>query len=369
MRLRRSKVRFRQGVRAVSWNRLVARPASRWTEAEGPLAEVVLSSRIRLARNVSDLPFPHRMTEAQADQLIRQVETGVREINLMGLPTRVELFRLADQAALDRQVLVDKHLISPQQAQEARGKAVAVSEDESISIMVNEEDHLRIQCLAPGLQLKDMWRMASTVDDALEQKLNYAFHAQRGYLTACPTNVGTGLRASVMMHLPGLVVTQQAGRLFHSLSQLGLVVRGLYGEGTEAAGHIFQISNQTSLGKAEEEIIDHLEGVAHKVIEAEKQARRHLYSEMRLQMEDRLSRAYGLLTSARVMSSEEAMKHLSDVRLGVDLGLFPKISYRTMNELMVAMQPAFLQKEEGRELNPLERDVRRAALIRNRLTV
>jgi len=354
-------------VTAVAWNELVTRPASKWTDSNGPGAEVVLSSRIRLARNVCDLPFPQQMTEAQAGELIRQVEAGVREINLMGLSSKVELYRLGDTAALDRQVLVEKHLISPQQAQQALGKAVAISADESISIMVNEEDHLRIQCLAPGLQLKQTWKVASAVDDALEQKLNFAFHAQRGYLTACPTNVGTGLRASVMMHLPGMVLTQQAGGLFHRLSQLGLVVRGLYGEGTDAAGHIFQVSNQTSLGKAEEEIIEHLEAVVLRVVEAEKQARRHLHTEMPLQMEDRIGRAYGVLSSARVITSEEAMKLLSDVRLGIELGLFPKLSYKTLNELMIAMQPAFLQKAEGRELNPLDRDVRRATMIRSRL--
>jgi len=351
----------------VLWNKLVTQPASKWTDATGANAEVVLSSRIRLARNAASLPFPHQMTEAQAAELIRQVEAGVREINLVGLSSRVELYKLADTVTLDRQVLVEKHLISPQQAQQALGKAVAISEDESISIMVNEEDHLRIQCLAPGLQLKQTWKTASLVDDALEQKLTYAFHAQRGYLTACPTNVGTGLRASVMMHLPGLVLTHQAGGLFHRLSQLGLVVRGLYGEGTDAAGHIFQISNQTSMGKAEEEIIEHLEAVVLKVVEAEKQARNHLHTEMPLQMEDRIGRAYGILSAARVITSEEAMKLLSDVRLGIDLNMFPRLTHKTINELMIAMQPAFLQKAEGRELNPLERDARRATLIRTRL--
>lgn len=352
----------------MSWNKLVAQPVSKWVEAGGPVPEVVLSSRIRLARNLDGTPYPHRMTEAQAEELIKQVELGVKEINLVGLPSRVQLYRLAGTPALERQVLVDKHLISPQQAQDARGKAVAIADDESISIMVNEEDHLRIQCLAPGLQLQETWRLASLVDDALEQKLNYAFHAQFGYLTACPTNVGTGLRASVMMHLPGLVLTQQAGRLFHNLAQLGLVVRGLHGEGTEAAGHIFQISNQTTLSKAEEEIVEHLTAVAHSVIEAEKQARRHLYSEMRLQIEDRVGRSFGLLSTARILTSEEAMKLLSDLRLGIDLGLFPKLNLRTVNELMVAMQPAFLQKVEGKELNALERDVKRAAMIRSRLS-
>lgn len=338
-------------------------------EANGPEAGVVLSSRIRLARNLAALPFPHQMNETQAEQLIRQVEAGVKEINLMGLDSKVALYRLAETPSLERQVLVDKHLISPQQAQEARGKAVAISADEAISIMVNEEDHLRIQVLAPGLQLKETWKLASTVDDALEQKLDYAFHAHRGYLTACPTNVGTGLRASVMMHLPGMVLTHQAGRLFHNLSQLGLVVRGLYGEGTEAAGHIFQISNQTSLGKAEEEVIEQLEGVTQKVIQVEQEARRHLFSEMRIQIEDRVGRAHGVLANARIITSEEAMKLLSDLRLGIDLGLLPKLNNRTMNELMVAMQPASLQMAAGKELNPLDRDVRRAAMFRSRLSV
>ncbi len=336
-------------------------------EGTGPHADVVLSSRIRLARNLDNLPFPQRMSEADAAKLLAAAEEGVREINLIGFPSRVELYRLADTTPLDRQVLVDKHLISPLQSREAMARAVAISADESISIMVNEEDHLRIQVLAPGLQLQEAWRVASQVDDALEQRIQYAFDERLGYLTACPTNVGTGLRASVMMHLPALVLTQQAGRLFHNLSQLGLVVRGLYGEGTEAAGHIFQISNQTSLGKAEEEVISNLEAIARTVIDTEEQARRHLHREMRLQIEDRVSRAFGLLSNARVITSEEAMRLLSDVRLGIALGVLPPIDYRKLNELMVAMQPAFLQRSEGRELNPLERDVKRAALIRSHL--
>lgn len=349
------------------WSNLVTKPHSRWMEAGGAHPEIVLSSRVRLARNLDNLPFPHRMSEADAERLLKVAEEGVREINLMGFPAKVELYRLAETPALERQILVDKHLISPQQAKDARAKAVAVSDDEAISIMINEEDHLRLQVLAPGLQLQEAWRVASLVDDALEQKIQYAFNEKLGYLTACPTNVGTGLRASVMMHLPGLVLTQQAGRLFNNLSQLGLVVRGLYGEGTEAAGHIFQISNQNSLGKSEEEIVAHLEAIAQKVIEAEQQAREYLFREMRLQIEDRVARAYGLLANARVITSEEAMRLLSDVRLGIGLGVLSRLKYEVMNELMVAMQPAFLQRMEGRELDPLDRDTKRAALIRTRL--
>jgi protein arginine kinase len=327
----------------------------------------VLSSRIRLARNLNDIPFPHRLTESQADSVVKQVDAGVKELNLMGLPTKVELFRLADQPSLDRQVLVDKHLISPQQAGEARGKAVAISSDESVSIMVNEEDHLRIQCLAPGLQLEQTWQTANLVDDALEQKLSYAFHPQRGYLTACPTNLGTGMRASIMVHLPGLVLTQQAGNLFRHLSQLGLVVRGLYGEGTEASGQIFQISNQPSLGKSEEEIVQALHVVGAKVVELEKEARAHLHRENKLHVEDQICRSYGILSNARIITSNEAMRYLSDVRLGVDLGLFPKLTVRLLNELMIQMQPAFLQKQAGEELDAVTRDVQRAQLIRQRL--
>lgn len=349
------------------WNQLVTKPATQWTAATGPNPEVVLSSRIRLARNLDDTPFPHLLTETQAEQVIKQVEAGVKEINLMGLPTKVELYRLADQPSLDRQVLVDKHLISPQQAAEARGKAVAISGDESVSIMVNEEDHLRIQVLAPGLQLEQTWQTANLVDDALEQKLAYAFHSQRGYLTACPTNLGTGMRASVMVHLPGLVLTQQVGNLFRHLSQLGLVVRGLYGEGTEASGQIFQISNQNSLGKSEEEIVQALQVVGAKVVELEKEARAHLYRENRLHVEDQICRSYGILANARIITSNEAMRYLSDVRLGVDLGLFPKLNVRLLNELMIQMQPAFLQKQAGEELDAVARDVRRAQLIRERL--
>lgn len=349
------------------WNQLVTKPASRWTEASGPFPEVVLSSRIRLARNLDSVPFPHRLTGAQAETVIQQVEGGVREINLMGLPSKVELYRLAEHPSLDRQVLVDKHLISPQQAGEVQGKAVAISGDESVSIMVNEEDHLRIQCLAPGLQLEETWQSVNLVDDAMEQKLSYAFHPQQGYLTACPTNLGTGMRASLMAHLPGLVLTQQAGHLFRHLSQLGLVVRGLYGEGTEASGQIFQISNQNSLGKSEEEIVQALQVVGAKVVELEKEARAHLYRENKLHVEDQICRSYGILANARIITSNEAMRFLSDVRLGVDLGLFPALNVRLLNELMIQMQPAFLQKQAGEELDAVTRDVRRAQLIRERL--
>ncbi|MCG0238246.1 MAG: protein arginine kinase [Firmicutes bacterium] len=349
------------------WNRLVSQPQTRWTAATGPDSDVVLSSRVRLARNLEDFPFPHRMNERQARELIRQVEAGIREINLMGICPPVELYRLADTPYLDRQVLVEKHLISRELAQDARGRAVAISEDEAVSIMINEEDHLRIQVLAPGLDLYSAWELGSKVDDALEAKLPYAFHKTRGYLTACPTNVGTGLRASVMVHLPALVMTNQAGRLFNTLGQFGLAIRGYFGEGTEPIGNIYQISNQITLGRSEEEILDHLQSVVQQVIGHERRAREHLARQMKAQLEDRVGRAYGILTGARILSSEEAMRLLSDVRLGVEMGILKGVAARTLNELMIACRPAFLQKLAGRELSPFERDLRRAALIRERL--
>lgn len=349
------------------WNKVVNQALSKWMMGDGPQADVVLSSRVRLARNLEGYAFPHLLPESRATEVIDKVELGVREVNLLGVAPRVELFRLAEVPPLERQVLVEKHLTSPALAQDARGKAVAISEDESVSVMVNEEDHLRIQILSPGLNLEQAWSSASKVDDGFEAKLPYAFHQARGYLTACPTNVGTGMRASVMVHLPALVLTNQAGRLFNTLGQFGLAVRGYFGEGTEALGNIFQISNQITLGRSEEDIIANLTGVVHQVIEHERKAREHLSRQMKAQLEDRIGRAYGILTGARIMTSEECMRLLSDVRLGVDLGLV-KVDYRTLNELLVATRPAFLQKMAGKELNPFERDVRRAGIIRQRLT-
>lgn len=348
------------------WERVVSNPLSKWMEATGPSSDIVLSSRTRLARNVEGLPFPHLMGDEQVEEVLKSVESAVRELNLMGVVPKVELYRLGAAAPLDRQVLVEKHLISPHHARESRA-AVAISDDEAISIMINEEDHLRIQCLFPGLQLDETWRLASRVDDALEQKINYAFSDKRGYLTACPTNIGTGIRASVMMHLPGLVLGNQAGRAVAAMSQVGLVVRGLYGEGTEAIGNIFQVSNQITLGHTEEEIIDNLKAVTRQIIDQEQAAREMLRKEMKEQLEDRIGRAYGLLSSARIMTSEEAMRLISDVRLGIDLGLITNVKPRALNEFLVLTRPGFLQKLAGQELSPFDRDVRRASLIRERL--
>jgi protein arginine kinase len=230
--------------------------------------------------------------------------------------------------------------------------------------MINEEDHLRIQVLYPGFQLKQAWELADQIDDVLETSVSYAYDEKLGYLTSCPTNVGTGIRASVMMHLPALVITQQINRILQAITQVGLAVRGLYGEGSEATGNLFQISNQITLGQTEEEIIDNLHSVARQIIEHEKAARMKLMSESRTKITDRIRRSYGILSFAEVMDSKEAAQRLSDVRLGIDLGIVEHVPSRVMNELLIMTQPGYLQKHYGKGLSPEERDLYRAKLIR-----
>jgi protein arginine kinase len=276
----------------------------------------------------------------------------------------VEMSRLKP---IEKRVLVEKHLISPNLAEDSNYSAALINETESISIMINEEDHLRIQCLFPGFQLNEALTLASGVDDWLEEMFNFAFDEQRGYLTSCPTNVGTGLRASVMVHLPALMITQRMNRIAPAINQFGLVVRGIYGEGSEALGNVFQISNQITLGKSEEDIVEDLRGVVMQLIQQEKAARRDLLSYSKIQLEDRVYRSYGVLKYSRVIHSKEAAKCLSDVRLGIDLGLIKGVSRNILNELMIITQPGFLQHYFKEALEPDERDVRRAILIRERI--
>lgn len=346
---------------------VVSHAHSKWMEGSGPAADVCLSTRVRLARNLRDLPFTHAASPAQLEAVLKAAVEATKELNRFGFLGRVDMYRLSDVPPLERRVLVEKHLISPQHAEDVKHKALILSHDETVSIMVNEEDHLRIQCLFPALHLDEAWELASRVDDAMEQKLDLAFGEEVGYLTACPTNLGTGLRASLMVHLPGLVLTNQVGRVLHSASQLGLAVRGLYGEGTDAAGNIFQVSNQVTLGRSEQEIVAHLKAVVGQIINQERSARQVLQRESKHHLEDRIFRSYGVLRNARIMTSEEAMKLFSDVRLGVDLGFIDGLSQQTLNEFLVITRPAYLQKQAGHELTAFDRDVRRAELIRARL--
>ena len=337
---------------------------SAWMQAKGPDSDIVLSSRIRLARNLANMVFPHRLTDNAGEQMLNRVEQTADQL---GSPWQIHFQRLGTLPPIRRQVLVEKHLISPALIEEPVAyKALAVDERESISIMVNEEDHLRIQILLSGLQLEEAWTVANQLDDALEQNLDYAYDSRSGYLTACPTNIGTAMRASVMVHLPALVLTRQASQVFTTLAQIGMVVRGLYGEGSDAVGNIFQISNQISLGLSESEFIHNLATVTQQIVGRERHARQYLQHNAGVMLADRVERAWGLLTHAHIMTSEEALRLLSEVKLGQDLGLLPK-TQSTFAQLTLFTRPGFLQFQAGRELNTAERDQSRAQFLRERL--
>lgn len=339
---------------------------SPWMRSEGPDRDVVLSSRVRIARNLRSYPFPIMATPEQSlaamEQLLGVAESG--RLNGLGSLEQVRLSELTELAKL---VLVEKHLISPALANDSRNGALILGHNEDVSIMINEEDHLRIQCLRPGFQLRESWDWASKIDDIFEEGVDYAFDEKYGFLTSCPTNVGTGIRASVMMHLPALVLTGQINRILSAVNQVGLAVRGLYGEGSEATGNLFQVSNQITLGQSESEIVDNLRAVARQMIEHEKAARAKLLAESRARIEDRVKRSFGILSHAVIIDSKEASQRLSDVRLGVHLGLLPTVEPETLNELLVSTQPGFLQMTYGETLEPERRDMARAEMIRTRL--
>lgn len=339
---------------------------SEWMKSKGPDSDIVISSRVRIARNLCTHPFPMLATNQQSKEVLDKITKVLGNEDLRSI-SNFTFIPLSNLNELEKRVLVEKHLISPNLANESRNGAVILSENESISIMVNEEDHLRIQCLYPGFQIKEAWDLANQVDDIFEAQLDYAFDERRGYLTSCPTNVGTGIRASVMIHLPALVLTQQINRILSAITQVGLAVRGLYGEGSEATGNIFQISNQITMGQSEEEIIDNLYSVAKQIVEHERAARSKLLQDSRLRIVDRVNRSFGILSYAAIIDSKEAAQRLSDVKLGIDLGIIRGVDTTVMNELMVMTQPGFLQQFAGEKLTPDERDVRRAQLIRERL--
>jgi protein arginine kinase len=347
---------------------VVGEAHSRWMDGQGAEADIVISSRVRVARNLTGFPFPHLLSGDQAGKVVAAVKGAVEKPALRNRAGNLELIRMAELTPVERQILVEKHLISPDLLEDFEKKAVVLNEDETISIMVNEEDHLRIQCLLPGLQLNEAWEAVDRLDDELEATLDYAFDERLGYLTACPTNVGTGMRASVMLHLPALVMIRQIKNVVATVNKLGLTVRGLYGEGTEASGNLFQVSNQVTLGLTEEDIITNLLSVTRQLIEQERTAREALRKESREQLEDRVGRAYGLLKHSRLMSSEEAMRLLSDLRLGIDLGFIKNIPPNLVNELIVLIRPAFLIKSLGRDLTPFERDMYRTKVIRKKLS-
>jgi protein arginine kinase len=350
----------------LSLEKFINQAVSSWMSDEGPDSDIVLSSRIRFARNLDEYNFPTLFTSGEAEAVVGTIMERASNTSAAAFG-QLEMIKMDEIPPLQKRVLVEKHLISPNLAENSVHGAVLLSENEEVSIMINEEDHIRIQCLFPGFQLSEALQAANEIDDWLEEYVNYAYDEKFGYLTSCPTNVGTGLRASVMMHLPGLVLTQQMNRIVPAINQLGLVVRGIYGEGSEALGNIFQISNQTTLGKSEEDIVDDLKSVVSQIISQERSAREALAKTSNIQLEDRVFRSYGTLANSRIIETKEAARCLSDLRLGIDMGFIKNISKSILNELMILTQPGFLQQYAGGPLRPNERDIRRAALIRERL--
>lgn len=352
----------------MSLERFINQASSSWMKAEGPDSDIVLSSRIRLARNINNYKYPILFTNEEAREIIYNVQQSLigHKIDEIG---NLELLIMDELQPLQKRVLVEKHLISPNLAETAAFGACLLSENEEVSIMINEEDHIRIQCLYPGFQIAEALKIANEIDDTIEEHVNYAYNEKIGYLTSCPTNVGTGLRASVMMHLPGLILTNQFNRIIPAINQLGLVVRGIYGEGSEALGNIFQISNQITLGKSEEDIVEDLKSVVGQLISQERSAREALAKTSNIELEDRVFRSYGVLANSRIIETKEAAKCISDVRLGIDMGYIQNISKNILNELMILTQPGFLQQYAGCTLRPHERDIRRASFIRERLNM
>lgn len=334
-----------------------------WLSAEGEKPELVLSTRARIARNLMKYPFDRRMNDERRLALLSEVKEAIQATSLRNLT----LFDVSSLPELDKSFLVERHLISLDLLRPGKGRAVFVDEEERISIMVNEEDHLRIQVLLPGLNLEQSWKVIEKIDEELGNLLDYAYKESYGFLTSCPTNLGTGLRFSVLLHLPGIVLTNQVEELFKSLRKARVYVRGLYGEGSEIQGNIFQLSTQLSLGFSEEELLKNFQEVVQAVLDFERKARAVLVESMRDVIEDKIYRALAILQAARLLTFREVAEYSSMVRLGIGLGLFFEPKIRTLNELLLYSQPAHLQKLFGAEMGPRERDAKRAAYVKTKL--
>jgi len=336
-----------------------------WSERTGPLGAVVVSSRVRLARNFRGFPFVRRASEAQRREILNLAQVT---LNSPGVTEGLEWVDLSRAPERRLRLLVERHLISAQHAEAKIHRAAAISRDESLSIMVNEEDHLRMQALGAGLSLSSIYEQLNALDDRIDAHADFAFSERWGYLTACPTNVGTGVRFSVMLHLPALKITSEISRVQRAAKDLHLAVRGYYGEGSESAGDFYQISNQVTLGRSEREILEEFEGkVIPQLIDYELAARQILLERNALELDDRIHRSIGVLSTARLMGIEEAMKLLSRVRLGVAMARVPGLSLPEVASLFLRVQPAHLQSGRAQALNPTELRVARADLVREAL--
>lgn len=335
-----------------------------WISGEGSNSTIVLSSRVRLARNLAGFPFPTRAPETTRQDVLNRIKEAVKD-----LEERYDLgfVSLSDLSPLTVGRLVETHLISPYHAQPGPARGLVLRRNGTLSIMVNEEDHLRIQGFLAGLQLPEAWNLLNAMDDELEARLDFAFSEQWGYLTACPTNVGTAMRCSTMLHLPALAMTNMLQNVAHSIQQLGMVFRGLFGEGTEGRGSFFQLSNQITLGQTEEDLVGKISGVTLQLVEQEISAREKLLQDFPMQLEDRLWRAHAILREARIITGYEALELLSLVRMGTSLGVLPELPLPLQNRLLLWTRPAILQHRYGEEPDPHRRDALRAKFIRETL--
>src|SRR5437588_8835405 len=339
-------------------------PPAETSRRKGPFDRIVLSSRVRLARNLEQAAFPGWAKKPERVRVLELIRPAIE-----ALPDMKEAFSetMDSLTALDKQILVERHLISREHAAKSAGSGLVLNREETLCFMINEEDHLRMQALRPGLQLRQAWNTIDQADSCLEKRLEYAFSPDLGYLTACPTNIGTGIRVSAMLHLPGLVLAEQINPIIQSVNKLGLAVRGLYGEGTEALGNVFQVSNQMTLGESETAIVERLEKVLAQIIEHGENARAMTLEKKPKLGYNHIGRAYGVLANAHSISAKETMNLLSLMRLGVDLGLFPDLERWLVDELFIVTQPAHLQRRYTEKLGAEERDLLRADMLRERL--
>ena len=341
---------------------------ARWLDASGDNSDIVLSTRIRLARNVEGFAFTTRARDGERLRVLSQVRDAIREVPALSSSVMVRVDELPPN---DRQLLHERHLVSKELAGLDNANPVrsgaAVFLADGLGVMVNEEDHLRLQALRSGFELEEAWNAISRLDRDLGDRVPFAYHHEFGFLTACPTNTGTGMRASVLIHLPGLVLTKEIGKALAGLQVVGVTYRGLYGEGSEVVGNFFQISNQTTLGRSEEELLEHLSGVVKRLIQKEHEARQHLLRTAGYIIEDKLWRAYGTLRYARSLTFDEAMNYLSGVRLAVGLKLITGLSVYTLNKLLIFSQAAHLAYAEGRTLSESETNLARARYVRTTL--
>ncbi len=340
---------------------LIKKASAKSAKSTSKASSVVISSRLRLARNLRDCPFPNRADITQKREILSNIEAVLNHTSCM---KKGNFFKMEELSSLERKVLVERHWISRELSEMEEGSAVSISSDQLCSVMINEEDHLRIQFIKNGFNLNALWKTVNDFDDLLEDKLPYAFSRKFGYLTACPTNLGTGLRASVMMHLPGLSISDNIEKVIRASNQLGLAVRGLFGEGSDASGHIYQISNQQTLGESEKDILDRLAGVLKNIIEHELNGRIKYYENNKEKLIDMISRSYGILQSAHLIDSDEAMNHLSFIRMAIDLGVLPEEFRRLIDFLFIEIQPGHIQYPDSNISFEL-RDIKRAQILRN----